>query len=250
MEVLTFFRRCTGNEVVKDVKIALPWWYSSDAVTLQVIVEGFDTWKSSPFWELQFGVFSETRGIRVKECASIPKGLENEFRSRNLPCKFRALFSRVADAEFQQRFYSQSSVFWLSTASLSAVQGGSIIVSYLATDNMTTKFDKNSPENDTLVLSSPPHMIIGVICHLKNVRRQGLLVLWRIPVLCSIFVEDCVCVWRNVFVWIKSNQSRGPNAGVYVVCHKSFAKTCHDDIVRNWRKGCEVGGSFQSLVRA
>ena len=93
-------------------------------------------------------------------------------------------------------------------------------------------------------------MVVCIVGKLKDMGREMLPVSQGISVGSRILLQYGIRIRGKIFVRIESNDSASPDAGVYRICHKSFTKTCHDDVVRNGRQLTEVGGSLQTLVNA
>jgi len=53
------------------MEVTLSGGHGRDAVALEVIVEGLDTGEAATVSELQFGVFTEARSIRVEQSAGV-----------------------------------------------------------------------------------------------------------------------------------------------------------------------------------
>ena len=113
------------------MKVAFSRGNSSNTVPLQIVVQRFHARKSALVGELQFSVFSKTRGIGIKKCAGISKSFENELGSRELVGKFRTLLSWVAHTELEKGLDRQSTIFRLATACLPA---GVVVIRWVTTN--------------------------------------------------------------------------------------------------------------------
>jgi hypothetical protein len=74
-------------------------------------------------------------------------------------------------------------------------------------------------------------MMISIICQLKYMRWQSLLVFRRVPVLGGVLVQDGIRIRRNVLVRIERNKPGRPDTRVNVVRHETFTQTSDDDVV-------------------
>lgn len=86
--MLPFLGGSSGNEVVEDVEVTLAGGHTCHAISLEVVIEGFDTAEAATITELKLCVFPEPGGVGVEESASISKCLEHEFGCRNLGGEF------------------------------------------------------------------------------------------------------------------------------------------------------------------
>ena len=107
----------------------------------------------------------------------------------------------------------------------------------------------NTPQEDTLILLRPPHVVVGIVCQLENVWWQVLLVRSGIAVLCGVFGENLVAIAGDVLVGIEGNDGRGTNRSVDDLFCIAFAQARDDDIVRDWVERREIGRFFEALVK-
>lgn len=98
--------------------------------------------------------------------------------------------------------------------------------------------ERHPRKHDALVLSRPPHMIIGVVSQLVNVGWELLLpaallnfVEGNIAVLVRVALADCVAVTLDVFVWVQNDESIRAESSVDVVGHKPFPKDGNDGVI-------------------
>jgi hypothetical protein len=57
---LALFGRYACEDIVEDVKVTLPGWCPSDAITFEIVIQSLNSYKSSAVRELQFGVHPKT----------------------------------------------------------------------------------------------------------------------------------------------------------------------------------------------
>lgn len=108
--------------------------------------------------------------------------------------------------------------------------------------------DENRPQKDALVLGSASHVIIGIIGELKDVGREGSLLVGGVAILRGILEENGVRVAGDVFVRIHGDKGGGIERGVYIVSEKTFSEARDYDVVRDvWQCG-EVGDILELLM--
>lgn len=109
--MLSFLGRRTRHEVVEYVKVPLPRRRTGHPVSLQIIIERLDPAQTTSFCELEFCVFSEAGSIGVEQGAGVAERLEHELGGGDLTTEFGTFFTWVADAQLEETFDGQSSVF-------------------------------------------------------------------------------------------------------------------------------------------
>ena len=72
-------------------------------------------------------------------------------------------------------------------------------------------------------------MVVGIVCELEYVGRVWDLVLSRIPIVCSVFLENGVGVGSDILVRVDSDEGGGSHVGVDGVGHKALAETGDGD---------------------
>ena len=92
---------------------------------------------------------------------------------------------------------------------------------------------KGVRDDEGLVLGRAPHVVVGVVGELEDMRGKGGLVFRRVPIVCGILLEDRVGVGCDVLVWVDCDEGGGSDAGVNCVGHETLAETGDDDIVRD-----------------
>ena len=83
---------------------------------------------------------------------------------------------------------------------------------------------KNPPEENTLVLGGPAHVVVCIVHQLKDVRGELFLGLGGVPILCCIFVQRRVGIGVDVLVRVDDDEGTGADPGVVVVGHEAFAE--------------------------
>ena len=74
-------------------------------------------------------------------------------------------------------------------------------------------------------------MVVGVVGELEDMRRRKNLSGRRVAVLCSILVQDRVCIAGDVLVGVDSNDGRGPDICVYNLVVEADTNALNDDVV-------------------
>ena len=83
-------------------------------------------------------------------------------------------------------------------------------------------------------------VVLCIVCELKDVWQQRDPPWSSVSILCSIVVQDRVCIWWDVFVRVYYDKCWHANTSVYVVGHETFAETVDNNIIRRSVKGCQV----------
>ena len=103
------------------MEIAFTRRYGRDPVPLQIIIQCLYSAQPPTVCELQLGVFSETRGIRIEKSACISERFNDEICSRYLTCELRSFFAWIGDGELEKRFDGETTVFGFPACGFSAV---------------------------------------------------------------------------------------------------------------------------------
>lgn len=90
---------------------------------------------------------------------------------------------------------------------------------------------RTAPEENTLILRSPTHVVIRIVRKLEYVGWKRDLGGGRVAVLSGILLQNGVGIAGDIFVRIDGDDGGGANVSVYGVGHEPFADACYDDVV-------------------
>ena len=115
------------------------------------------------------------------------------------------------------------------------------------TDQFAEK-QENGPQKNALVLGGAPHVIVGIVGKLENVRRERGLLFGGVAILCRIFEENGIRVAGNVFMGIHGDQGGRIYCGVNFVSEETLPEAGDYGVVRDVWKGGEVGDILELLM--